>query len=150
MHYKHEYSVDKSYISRRKLEILVVNEDKQALDVLQTLFKARGHNVSTADEGGECIAKCMKKNFDLILLGSSINGIGGTELADSIRDILQSQSIIFAYTEEKKPADIRKFKEVGINGILLKPLNICSINGIVRQIEDNKLDRISTSSVIYL
>lgn len=136
----YNYCVEYSYIKKNKLNILIVDDDKNASELFKEILELRGHNVITLDEGVKCISKCMYNSFDIIFLDYHIGDIDGVELADCLKDVLKTQSQIYAYTGDNNPITINKFKTIGMNGAFIKPLNIMSIDSILQKIEKNNIE----------
>ena len=134
----YNYCVEHSYIKKQKLNILIVDDDTSSSDLFKEILELRGHNVTTLDEGVKCISKCLNSNFDIIFLDYHIGDIDGVELADCLKDVLKIKSSIYAYTGDNNQKTIDKFKNIGMHGVLIKPININNINNILINLETNK------------
>ena len=133
----YNYCVEHSYIKKQKLNILIVDDDTSSSDLFKEILELRGHNVTTLDEGVKCISKCLNSNFDIIFLDYHIGDIDGVELADCLKDVLHTKSIIFAYTGDNSKDAIDKFKNIGMKGAIIKPIEISVIDNIINQFEMN-------------
>jgi PleD family two-component response regulator len=145
----HNYCVDYSYNKKSRLNILIVDDDTNSLDLFKEILELHGHIVTTLDEGVKCISKCIDNKFDIIFLDYHIGDIDGVELADCLKDVLKTESLIFAYTGDQNPNSIQKFKDVGMNGVFFKPINMNIINNFISTLETNKKINKQTNSVIY-
>jgi PleD family two-component response regulator len=146
----YKYNLEHSYINnKKKLDILIVDDDTNSSELFKELLSLRGHNVSSLDEGVKCISKCMKNKYDIIFLDYHIGDIDGVELADCLKDVLKTESLIYAYTGDNNPNSIQKFKDVGMNGVFFKPINMNIINNFISTLETNKKINKQTNSVIY-
>jgi len=134
----YNYCVEYSYIKKQKLNILIVDDDNNSSDLFKEILELRGHNVTTLDEGVKCISKCLNNNFDIIFLDYHIGDIDGVELADCLKDVLKTKSTIYAYTGDSTKQSIDKFKNIGMNGVFIKPININNINNVLTNIETKK------------
>jgi len=134
----YNYCVEHSYIKKQKLNILIVDDDINSSDLFKEILELRGHNVTTLDEGVKCISKCLNSNYDIIFLDYHIGDIDGVELADCLKDVLKIKSCIYAYTGDNNQKTIDKFKNIGMNGVLIKPININNINNILIDLETKK------------
>jgi len=108
----------------------------------------RGHNVITLDEGVKCISKCLYDTFDIIFVDYHIGDIDGVELTDCLKDVVKTKSLIYAYTGDNSNQSIQLFKNVGMNGVFIKPININIINKFMSELE-NKNNNIDTKEFIY-
>ncbi len=132
----YKFNLENSYINnKKKLDILIVDDDITSGELFKEYLTLRGHNVVNITEGVQCISKCMKNTYDIIFLDYHIGDIDGVELADCLRDVLKTKSLIYAYTGDNSPAALEKFKEIGMNGAIIKPLNFSILNNILGDIE---------------
>ena len=133
----YKYGVDSCYLNKsRGLDILIVDDDVMSSELFKEYLSLRGHNVMSLNEGVKCISECMRNKFDIIFLDYHIGDIDGVELADCLKDVLKSKSKIYAYTGDNSPDSIKKFKEIGMKGVLIKPINLNKINNIIIDIEN--------------
>ena len=153
MSFDYKYNRDYLYQKKRKLNILIVDDDINSLNLFKEILEMRGHNVMTSDEGMKCISKCMNNTYDIIFLDYHIGDINGVELTDCLKDVLHNKSTIFAYTGDNSKDAIDKFKNIGMNGAIIKPIDINIIDKIIEQFEsDKKLNselKSIQNSVIY-
>jgi PleD family two-component response regulator len=134
------YNLEQSYINnKKKLDILIVDDDIDSSELFKEYLSLRGHNVFSLDEGVKCISKCMKNKYDIIFLDYHIGDIDGVELADCLKDVLKTKSLIYAYTGDNSPEAIKKFKEIGMNGAIIKPINLKIINNYIIDIEQQNI-----------
>jgi len=145
----YNYCVDYTYSKKNKLNILIVDDDTNSSELFKEILELHGHTVTTLDEGVKCISKCLKNKFDIIFLDYHIGDIDGVELADCLKDILKTESQIYAYTGDNNPSSIQKFKDVGMNGVFFKPININIINNFISLFTTNKKINKQSNSVIY-
>ena len=136
----YNYCVEYSYSKKQKLNILIVDDDTNSSDLFKEILELRGHYVTTLDESVKCISKCLNNYFDIIFLDYHIDNINGVELADCLKDVLKIESSIYAYTGDNSQQTIDKFKNIGINGVFIKPLNINNINNILTKLENKKIN----------
>ena len=133
----YKYNLDHSYSQKNKLNILIVDDDNNSSSLFKEILELNGYNVQTLDEGVKCISNCMKNKYDIIFLDYHIGDIDGADLADCLKDVLKTQSLIYAYTGDTNPETLKKCKDIGMNGALIKPLNINLLNNIMKTIEEN-------------
>lgn len=131
------YNLNYSYSHKKKLNILIVDDDTKSSELFKEILELNGYNVNTLDEGMKCISRCMKDKYDIIFLDYHIGDIDGADLADCLKDVLKTKSLIYAYTGDSNPDIIKKCQDIGMNGALIKPININLINNIMKTIEQN-------------
>lgn len=132
------YNVDYCYNNCKKLNILIVDDDMVSADLFKDILESYGHTVKTLDEGVKCLSNCMKNKYDIIFLDYHIGDLNGADLADCLKDVLNTKSYIYAYTGDSNPIIMKKCKDIGMNGAIIKPLNIINIDKILSNITDDR------------
>jgi len=148
----YKYNLEYSYNqSKKKLNILIVDDDIISAELFKEYLSLRGHNVVNINEGVKCISTCLNNTYDIIFLDYHIGDIDGVELADCLKDVLNSKAIIYAYTGDNSSIALKKFKDIGMKGAIIKPLDLKSINNILNNIEDlnNNLIKKSNSLILF-
>ena len=144
----YNYCSEYKYNKQNKLNILIVDDDINSSELFKEILEMRGHNVITLDEGVKCISKCLYDTFDIIFVDYHIGDIDGVELTDCLKDVVKTKSLIYAYTGDNSNQSIQLFKNVGMNGVFIKPININIINKFMSELE-NKNNNIDTKEFIY-
>ena len=67
-------------------KILVIDDEKVIINMIQQLLEMHGHDVDTADDGGEGIQKFDNDCFDLVITDICMPGIDGNSVAEHIRN----------------------------------------------------------------
>lgn len=132
---EYKYRTNNQYIKKSKLNILIVDDDNNASELFKEILELRGHNVLTLNEGVQCVSNFQTHDYDLVFLDYHIGDINGVDLADFIKDIFKSKAIIFAYTGDNSINAVDKFKEKGMSGALIKPIDTDLINSIMLLME---------------
>lgn len=137
MSYIDSYVVkEKSLLKRKIFNILVVDDDIDVADSLKTLLKSRGHNVTVVDDGLRCISHCKdkKKFYDIVFIDYHMEGLDGAQVTEIVKDD-NKKSLIFAYTGDDSQKAINDFKQVGMDGAIIKPIDINSIELLMSKLE---------------
>jgi CheY-like chemotaxis protein len=137
----HTYNLDYTYSIKKKLDILIVDDDTTSSELFKEILELNGYNVQTLNEGVKCISNCMRNKYDIIFLDYHIGDIDGAELADCLKDVLKTESQIYVYTGDSSPEIIQRCKDIGMNGALIKPLNTNILNNIMKIIEKKITDK---------
>ena len=74
--------------------ILVVDDQPIILELLQTQLREDGHEIETANDGHEALAKLGAGGFDLLLTDQSMPGMTGEELAVAAREKFPTLPVI--------------------------------------------------------
>jgi len=66
--------------------ILIIDDEAEIRESLQTLLELEGYEVSTAANGSKGLARLGEKPFDLVLLDKALPDLDGFEVLAAIRD----------------------------------------------------------------
>ncbi len=69
----------------QKLKILIVDDDKKLLALLESLLLEEKHEVITCQSGLEAIKKCQEQHFDLLITDLMMPGASGIEVLKESR-----------------------------------------------------------------
>jgi CheY-like chemotaxis protein len=116
----------------KKLNILIVDDDENSRDSLKDMILARGHNVTTLDEGMKCVNRCFENKFDIIFMDYHINDLDGeldgTDIIKMVKECFDVESVIYAYTGDNTTKAINNFKNSNMKGAFIKPIEPSTIN----------------------
>lgn len=106
-----------------KPKLLLVDDDKNALDGLVEILRHDGYPVSGVLSGYEALNLLSAKNFDIIVTDMKLPGMGGLALIHEIRkkDDTVAIVVITAYSSVKTAVEAIK---CGADDYLTKPVNI--------------------------
>ena len=107
------------------MDILVVEDNQINQLVVEEMLTKDGHRVTLANDGREGVDKAAEQYFDLILMDISMPRMDGIAACVAIRngDGPNRNSRIIALTANALPEDIERFKEAGMNDVLIKPIS---------------------------
>ena len=74
-------------------KILVVDDERDALEVLKIRLETIGYTVVNAISGEECLEKAAKENPDLILLDVLLPGAGGFLTCERLKENAKTKDI---------------------------------------------------------
>ncbi len=106
-----------------KPKLLLIDDDKTALDGLVKILARDGYPVSGALSGYEALNLLSKKNFDIIVTDMKLPGMGGLSLIHELRKKEEPAAIVVitAYSSVKTAVEAIK---CGADDYLTKPINI--------------------------
>ena len=114
-------------ISRRMTEstpaqgcILIVDDEAEIRESLQTLLELEGYEVETAANGDEGLSKLGDRPFDLVLLDLALPGRSGIDLLPEIR-ALDAQLPVIIITAYGTVEDAVRAMQGGAGNFLQKP-----------------------------
>lgn len=130
------------YQPRRKtFSILIVDDDIDVAQNLKAFLELRGHNVVTVDDGLRCITHCKdrSRHYDIVFMDYHMEGLDGAQVTDIVRgrgsEEAQRKTIIFAYTGDCSREALDDFKDVGMDGAIIKPVDIAGIEILMSKLE---------------
>ena len=115
-------------------KILIVDDEKDALFILEKELAARGYSVISADNGSDALNLAKSQCPDLIILDIWMPDMDGTEVAAMLKEYPETKDIPVIYltclVERKKGEE--QGRVVGDKILIAKPYNI---EGLSAQIE---------------
>jgi CheY-like chemotaxis protein len=112
----------KAFDGRR---LLVVDDNQDAAETLETLLQSLGATVATAGNGREALAQFTRFEPDAVLLDIGMPGMDGYEVARRIRALPAGAGTpLIAVTGWGQQEDVRRSFEAGFDHHLVKPLDV--------------------------
>lgn len=101
-------------------KILVVEDDKILREGYSDLFTKAGHQVETAVDGKDALAKTKDKDPDLILLDLMMPGMNGLEFLEVYQPAKHPGVKVVVFTNVEASDSIFKAMQMGARGYLTK------------------------------
>jgi CheY-like chemotaxis protein len=112
--------------------ILIVDDNRDIVDVLTHLLLARGHDVAVAYDGPSALAAIATNPPQVALLDIGLPAIDGYELARRIRAQKGTRHVdLIAMTGYGQAGDIARAMEAGFSEHLTKPFDFDQLLAIV-------------------
>jgi DNA-binding response OmpR family regulator len=108
-----------------KKKILIVDDEKDILLMLEKRLIAEGYSVLTADNGKDAVTIAKSKSPDLIILDVLMPGMDGSEVAERLKDNFRTQNIpiIFLTALLTRKEEHEKNRIVADNITFAKPFD---------------------------
>lgn len=116
----------------RRSRILIVDDDPQFLDVLESILVEDGFEVGRADSAPTAIRKFDSEGFDLVVTDKRMPGGSGVELVRHVKERSPATPIIMVSAFGLGP-DMEHPEEEGIFKFLRKPVRLPALMGAVEQ-----------------
>lgn len=113
-----------------KTRILVVDDDVAISKLLCTNLKARGYEVSLANDGDSALAAIEGNFTDLIILDIMMPGLDGVEVCRRVREWSRVPIIMLSARGDEK--DKVKCLELGADDYLTKPFGVAELMARVK------------------
>ena len=119
----------------RRLRILIVDDNRDAADVLAMLLEAAGHDVIVAYEGKEALTAAKIHRPRVIFCDIGMPGMSGHEVATRLRaDDSHATAGLVALTGWGTEDDRRKAREAGFDFHLTKPVDSGAILALLERL----------------
>jgi CheY-like chemotaxis protein len=124
----------------RPLRVLVVEDNSINRVVAREMLEHGGHTVEEAHDGQEGVAMAARRKYDLVLMDISMPVLDGVEATRMIRAAEEPgrHVPIVALTAHALPGEIARFRDAGLDDVLIKPISRTSLGAV--------LDRVSGSA----
>jgi two-component system, OmpR family, response regulator BaeR len=120
----------------RKLNILVVEDEKKIVDLLQDYLEQSGFAVTSHERGNQVVAHVRNKTTDLILLDIMLPDMNGMEICREIRRF--SNIPIIMITARVEEIDRLIGLELGADDYICKPFSprevVARVKAVLRRI----------------
>lgn len=123
--------------TQNSLRILLVEDNLTNQMVAVRMLTAAGHDVETAVDGLEAVARVQNKGFDVIFMDISMPVMDGLEAASRIRAMPEpkNQIPIIAMTANAVLGDRERFLDAGMSRYLSKPIRKSDILAALIDVE---------------
>jgi two-component system sensor histidine kinase/response regulator len=106
------------------LSILIVDDEPDNFDVIETLLSVQGYHLYYASNGQEALSILDTVNPDLILLDVMMPGLNGIDVCKKIKADLQWKAVpIIMVTALSSKEDLALCLEAGADDFISKPVN---------------------------
>ena len=113
--------------SKRKLRILLAEDNPVNQKLATRIFEKMGHSVSVAEDGKKALEAMAKGIFDLVMMDVQMPVVDGLEATRMIRNLEKGTGThvpIVAMTAHAMKGDREKCLESGMDGYVSKPINL--------------------------
>jgi two-component system cell cycle response regulator DivK len=118
--------------------ILIVDDNRDNMELIRFLVEQSGHQVITARHGKEGLHLAQQHHPDLILLDLAMPELDGWEVARELKaDPLTRDIPLIAITAYAMPGNRRKALDSGFDDYITKPLHIPSFGEQIDRFLEN-------------
>jgi signal transduction histidine kinase/CheY-like chemotaxis protein len=116
----------------KKGDLIVADDNVDALQSLAMLLEMEGHTVRVASDGSAALALAQQRMPDVMLLDIGMPGLNGYEVARRVRDLKAGDAVmLIALTGWGQPADRARASEAGFDHHLTKPIDHEELAGLL-------------------
>jgi DNA-binding response OmpR family regulator len=117
------------------LNVLVVDDNKDAADALAALLAAQGYAASAAYSGAAAIRQAEQARPDVVLLDIGMPGTSGFDVARALRDYRRApKPVIVAVTGAAEPSDRLAARMAGFDHYLVKPVEVGALVALLEEL----------------
>jgi CheY-like chemotaxis protein len=123
--------------SRRRLSILLAEDNPVNQEVAAAMLRKRGHKVDVVANGAEAVAAVTRAPYDLVLMDIQMPELDGFEATRRIREGVAAHVPIIALTAHALTGERERCLANGMNGYLSKPFRAHDLFAIVEGIGED-------------
>jgi len=113
-------------------EILVVDDDRDNLNLLRQILECEGMSVGCAVSAEDALAKLTDRTYSLMLTDLNMPGLNGIALARRA-SVIAPHMPVFLMTGDISPDTPQMAKEAGIAVVLNKPFYPAQLLQVIRE-----------------
>lgn len=123
-------------------KLMVVDDERDIVDLLQHEFTSEGYSVAVAGNGYEAILKALDTQFDLILIDMVMPKLNGVETIRILRKIYPNLPIV-AFTGHVGQGYMSETMSLGVIDCVKKPFKL----DYLREVIKNAIDKAASTTV---
>jgi len=114
------------------MNILVVDDEIKACELLHMILTDMGYKVTIADRGTDALELARKKQYDFLFLDINMPDKSGIEVIQTLRKENNPIKIIVVSAVDNEIAK-KYIKEQGVDGYIVKPYKIDILKGAIEK-----------------
>jgi DNA-binding NtrC family response regulator len=119
-------------LSKQKKTILVVEDDKEVLDLLSQILSGMGYAPMKAGSGGQALRIAPRMRPDLVILDLNLPDCNGMEVLHQLKAMDEAIQVIILTGYGSREA-VRRAMEIGAFDFLTKPFEVHEICSVVQE-----------------
>lgn len=119
--------------TNRRVKLLIVEDDADTSEMLDTFFRGEGYETHTVAWGEEAVESCRQDPPDAVILDVRLPDIDGFEVCRRLRDSFATAHIPIVFlTERNRQLDKVTGLEIGAIDYITKPFDVRELKFRVR------------------
>ncbi len=119
-------------------KVLIVDDDKDFLEVMSERLIARGIEVSTSETAEDALKRIDKELFDVIILDLQMPGINGIDALKQIKEKHEALQVIMLTGHATVEKGVEAIK-LGAMDFIEKPADIDTLSKKIKKARKNKM-----------
>lgn len=106
-------------------KILVVDDNRDITELVETILDAEGYSCTTANNGQKCLALLKDSKYDLILLDIAMPEITGLDIIDRLKSdgTFKQHKVVLFTASSVTDSDIKELTKTGALECMRKPFS---------------------------
>ena len=117
------------------VRVLIVEDNPDRREALGAVLEAAGHSVACVPDGSAAIEVAAFFRPELVLVDIGLPGIDGHEVARRVRRLRAQRTYLVALTGYGQPDDLRRAREAGFDGHLIKPVAPATVLDLIAHLQ---------------
>jgi DNA-binding response OmpR family regulator len=111
-------------------KVLIIDDERSIRETLDIFLSEKGYEVFTSESGENGLTIIQENLLDIVILDLRLPGMSGIEVVRKIKKFSPQLVIILitAYHNEEVYAEV---KSLGIDGYLLKPIDVIELEALI-------------------
>ncbi len=115
--------------------VMAVDDDHVIRGLLEVNLEMEGHEVITAVDGADALAKVTVEWPDLILLDVMMPNVNGWQVAETLKAQPETRNIPIVFLSARAmEADVRKGTDLGVQAYVTKPFDPIDLMELVNRL----------------
>ncbi|HDH05698.1 MAG TPA: endopeptidase La [Nitrospirae bacterium] len=127
-----EHLAVKILVNHKKPGILVVDDERIALENIEPVLKKEGYAVSTADSGAEALKKIDTNDFDVVITDLKMKQVNGIDVLEKARSKCVDTQVIMVTGYATIDSAVEAMKK-GAFHYITKPLKLGDVRAVVKE-----------------
>lgn len=120
-------------MDQKNLKILIVDDEKEIVDILRELMEADGHSVTVSYDGQKALEIYQKDKFDVVFADISMPGMDGIDLTQKLLR-LDKEAKVVVITGRIGTVEVELALNAGAKMFLKKPFGKKDIDQTIEEI----------------
>jgi len=122
-------------VTQSNASILIIDDDQEIGEMLNSYFEVQGYQVSTINWGEDGLNACLEKIPDIVLLDIRLPDLDGYEIVKRLKNNRRTQSVpIIFLTEKRQREDRLRGLSMQVEDYITKPFDIQELRLRVRNV----------------
>ncbi|MDO9088370.1 MAG: response regulator [Anaerolineaceae bacterium] len=122
-------------INQSNASILIIDDDQEIGEMLNSYFEVQGYQVSTINWGEDGLKSCLEKTPDIVLLDIRLPDLDGYEIVKRLKNNRRTQAVpIIFLTEKRQREDRLRGLSMEVEDYITKPFDIQELRLRVRNV----------------